>query len=73
MSREKLIGFNNSTSKEIRWGNGNGEMCVMLGFADSSARKRAAVADLVASLTATTAPQRETKATLADLRLQRRS
>lgn len=31
-------GFNNTTDKEIRWGNGDGEMCVMLGFADSPAR-----------------------------------
>jgi hypothetical protein len=31
-------GYSNTTNKEIRWGNGNGEMCVMLGFADSAAR-----------------------------------
>lgn len=36
-------GYDNNTNKEIRWGNGDGEMCVMLGFADAPARYDATV------------------------------
>ncbi len=36
-------GFNNTTDQEVRWGNSDGEMCVMLGFADAPARYDATV------------------------------
>lgn len=36
-------GYNNPTEEEVRWGNGDGEMCVMLGFADAPARYDATV------------------------------
>lgn len=36
-------GYNNSTGNELQWGNGDGEMCVMLGFAEAHARYDATV------------------------------